>query len=207
MSEIDRGLFESGDEAEEFLGFTEEDIARRRTESDGEDSGDSDISVNEEETSDTVCSEEEQVQDEDAWSNVLLNYDVEDFENETGPTNILPVEAKAYEYFLQMFPEDLIELIVTETNRNAEQKQQSSGRRDNNWSTVNAADIRAYIAIRFYQGIKGLPSARHYWSQNKLLRVDIVANLMPRNRYLKITEYLHFNDSVCCFIQQVHGRC
>ena len=72
-----------------------------------------------------------------------MNYDVEDFENETGPTNILPVEAKADEYFLQMFPEDLIELIVTETNRNAEQKQQSSGRRDNNWSAVNAADIRA----------------------------------------------------------------
>ena len=106
-----------------------------------------------------------------------------------------------------MFPEDLIELIVTETNRNAEQKQQSSGRHNNNWSAINTADIRAYITIRFYQGIKGLPSARHYWSQNKLLRVDSVANLMPRNRYLKITEYLHFNDSVCCFIQQVHGRC
>ena len=52
MSEIDRGLFESSDEAENFLGF-KEDIARKRTESDG----DSDISVNEEETSDTDFSD------------------------------------------------------------------------------------------------------------------------------------------------------
>ena len=37
MSEIDRGLFESSDEAEEFLGCTEEDIVRTRTESDRED--------------------------------------------------------------------------------------------------------------------------------------------------------------------------
>ena len=53
MSKIDRGLFESSDEAEEFLGFKEEDIARRRTESDG----DSHVSVNEEETSDTDSSD------------------------------------------------------------------------------------------------------------------------------------------------------
>ena len=52
MSEIDRGLFESSDEAENFLGF-KEDIASKRTESDG----DSDISVNEEETSDTDFSD------------------------------------------------------------------------------------------------------------------------------------------------------
>ena len=52
MSEIDRGLFESSDEAENFLGF-KEDIARKRTESDG----DSDILVNEEETSDTDFSD------------------------------------------------------------------------------------------------------------------------------------------------------
>ena len=52
MSEIDRGLFESSDEAENFLGF-KEDIARKRTESDG----DSYILVNEEETSDTDFSD------------------------------------------------------------------------------------------------------------------------------------------------------
>ena len=117
------------------------------------------------------------------------------FEKDTGPTNILPPEATADRFFYQLFPEDLIELIVNETNLNAEQKQRAAGRQDQNWTPVNANDIRAYFGIRILQGIKTLPSERHFWSRNKYLHVKRVSDTMTRNRYLKINEYLHFNDA------------
>ena len=59
---------------------------------------------------------------------------------------------------------------------------------------MDAADIHAYLAIRILQGIKTLPSERHYWSNNKYLKVKKVSDTMPRTRYMKKNEYLPFND-------------
>ena len=114
----------------------------------------------------------------------MRNVHVNNFEKDTGPTNILP-------------PEDLIELIVNETNLNAEQKQRAAGRQDQNWTPVNGTDIHAYFGIRILQGTKTLPSERHFWSRNKYryLHVKKVSDTMTRNQYLKINEYLHFNDA------------
>ena len=44
---------------------------------------------------------------------------VTNFEKDTGLSNILPPEAKADSFLYHMFPEDLLDLIVNETNRNA----------------------------------------------------------------------------------------
>jgi len=93
-----------------------------------------------------------------------------------------------------MFLEDLIDLKVNETNRNAEQKQRASGRQDKDWIPEDVADIRAYLAIRILQGIKTLPSERHYWSNNKYLEVKKVSDMMPRTRYMKMNKYLQFNN-------------
>ena len=105
-----------------------------------------------------------------------------------------------------LFPEDLIELIVNETNLNAEQKQRAAGRQDQNWTPVNGTDIRAYFGIRILQGIKTLPSEQHFWSRNKYLHVKKVSDSMTRNRYLKINEYLHFNDATTAVPQGHKGH-
>ena len=101
---------------------------------------------------------------------------------------------KADSFLHQMFSEDLIDLIVNETNRNAEQKQRASGRQDKDWTPEDAADIPAYLAIRILQGIKTLPSERHHWSNNKYLKVKKVSDTMPHTQDMMMNEYLHFND-------------
>ena len=123
----------------------------------------------------------------------MRNVHVNNFEKDTGPTNILP-------------PEDLIELIVNETNLNAEQKQRAAGRQDQNWTPVNGTDIRAYFGIRILQGTKTLPSERHFWSRNKYLHVKKVSDTMTRNRYLKINKYLHFNDATTAVPRDHEGH-
>ena len=44
---------------------------------------------------------------------------VNNFELDTGPSKILPPEAKADSFLYHMIPKDLLDLIVNETNRNA----------------------------------------------------------------------------------------
>ena len=194
MAAQDVGLFDSSDD-EEFLGFRAEDIPLRGEENDANASGESDFSLSEASEDESSEESEDEDADEDSWSQNLRNVLVNNFEKDTGPSNILPPEAKADSFLYQMFPEDLIDLIVNETNRNAEQKQRAAGRQDKNWTPVNAADVRAYLAIRILQGIKTLPSERHYWSNNKYLKVKKVSDTMSLTRYMKMNEYLHFNNS------------
>lgn len=160
-------VFDSSESEDDyFYGFTNQD-------SQEELSGDSDISVDEDESSESEdeASETEDVeQNPDVWSDDLHEVVVQPFNKPTGPVNFLPAEASAIDFFLQVFPEDLLELIVNETNRNAEQKQQENGV-DKDWIPVNKDGIKAYLAIRFIQGIKTLPSERHYWSKNDILNV------------------------------------
>ena len=188
-------LFESSDSEHEFLGFTREDNDRLRPENNQAASDESDISGGEFSEDDSSSESEEDAEEVDEWQRDLRNVNVAPFDRATGPTTFLPAEAGASDFVRLVFPDDLLDLIERETNRNAQQKQQQAGRNDQRWEPVSSADIRAYLAIRLFQGIKTLPSECHYWSSDKLLGVQRIKDLMPRNRYQKIGEYLHFNDS------------
>ena len=121
MAAADAGLFDSTDDEEEFLGFRE-DIPVSVDESDEDLSGDSDISFSESSDEESGEESDDELPEDDTWSRNLRNVHVNNFEKDTGPTNILPPEATADRFFYQLFPEDLIELIVNETNLNAEIK-------------------------------------------------------------------------------------
>ena len=44
-------------------------------------------------------------------------------------------------------------------------------------------------------GIHKLPEANMYWSTDPLLRVGAVADVMPKNRFEKISQYFHLSDN------------
>ena len=185
-------------EEEEFPGFTAEDIAELQSvESDDESSGESDISFDKETSDSESESSDSEEEEESVWSRDLGEIDMAAFEKNVGPTNILPEGASCLDFFLLLFPEELIDLIATETNRNAEQKQAAVNKIDKDWQPVNNNDIRTYLGIRLLQGIKVLPSERDYWSTNLFLGVKQVQvqDITPRIRFLKINQYFHFNDS------------
>lgn len=193
-------LFESSEEEnnDEFVGFTIDEIPERPDfESDPETSGESDISLGDESSengSENSDSEEEEVEEDSIWTRDLDEIDIALFEENVGPTEILPEEANCLDFLLILFPEELINLIVVETNRNAEQKQAAANKVNKDWQLANN-DIRSYLGIRLLQGIKVLPSERDYCSTNSFLGVKQVQDIMSRTRYLKINQYLHFNDS------------
>lgn len=129
-------LFESSEEEnnDEFVGFTIEEIPERPDfESDPEASGKSDISLGDESSengSENSDSEEEEVEEDSFWTRDLDEIDIASFEENVGPTEILPEGANCLDFLLILFPEELINLIVRETNRNAEQKQAAANKVD-----------------------------------------------------------------------------
>lgn len=65
-------------------------------------SGDSDISFSESSDEESGEESDDELPDDDTWSRNLRNVHVNNFEKDTGPTNILPPEATADRFFYQL---------------------------------------------------------------------------------------------------------
>ena len=74
--------------------------------------------------------------------------------------------------FSLFFDVTLVDLIVEETNRYAEQTLQGT---DKEWST-DAAEICAYMGFMILMGINQLPEIRDCWSTNEYLHYAPIAD-------------------------------
>ena len=185
------------EEMEEFSGFEEEDLdeleARQNEDSE------SDISVSSvntedlENLSELEADEVEAEAVEEEWCTSEAPVHVPPFTAVTGPVSHVPDNKSAIDFFHLMFPESLIETIVTETNRYA--RQCTAVKPDAKWYDTTLAEMKAYLGLHIIFGIKQLPANRHYWSKDPVLGVQAVQKVMPRNRFDKLTQYLHVNDN------------
>ena len=108
---------------------------------------------------------------------------------QAGPQAQLPSDPLGL--FSLFFDDTLVDLIVEETNRYAEQTLQGT---DKEWST-DAAEIRAYMGFMILMGINHLSEIRDYWSTNEYLHYAPIADRISRDRFEQITRYLHFTDN------------
>lgn len=96
-----------------------------------------------------------------------------------------------YQFFLQLFPEELFQLITTETIRYAVQSGKHS-------FTVSIDEIKQFFGINIIMTYIKYPAYRMYWSSIAGLGLGIIANTMALKRYEEIKRYLHFinNDEI-----------
>ena len=167
------------EEMEEFSGFEEDlDELEARQNEDSE----SDISVSSvntedlENLSELEADEVEAVEEE--WCTSEAPVHVSPFTAVTGPVSHVPDNKSAIDFFHLMFPESLIETIVTETNRYA--RQCTAVKPDAKWYDTTLAEMKAYLGLHIIFGIKQLPANRHYWSKDPVLGVQAVQKVMPR---------------------------
>lgn len=140
------------------------------------------------EMSDTDLSDIE----ENIWKKVLWpqNPDIESFDSvRIEPRQYVPSRTRPDGYFKLFFDEDVIDLIVTQTNIYAEQK------RSRNWEPVDSAEVKAFIAMLILMGIHPLPAIDLYWSSDQFFRVDEIASVMTIKRFKKVLENMHLNDN------------
>ena len=93
--------------------------------------------------------------------------------------------------FSLYFDDNLVGMIVEETNRYAELCLQETNKQ---WST-DVEEIRAYLGFMILMGINRLPEIRDYWSTDLSLRYTPIADRISRDRFEEITRYLHFADN------------
>ncbi|XP_015375256.1 PREDICTED: piggyBac transposable element-derived protein 4-like [Diuraphis noxia] len=96
--------------------------------------------------------------------------------------------------------DDIIELIVIETNRNAEQFlskiRLSKASRFSKWVPTNYNEIKKFIGLLLWMGLVQMPSIESYWSTKSRYINSIAGKTMPRNRFELILRFWHFSDNM-----------
>ena len=97
-------------------------------------------------------------------------------------------------FFSKFFTEEVIHLLVEQTNFYAKQK------KSQHWEDTTESELTAFLGMLIAMGIHGLPSFRMFWSIDPLFRVQPVADIMTRQRFMKLVGNLHIydNDKAVC---------
>ena len=113
---------------------------------------------------------------------------------QTDGSGINPIDI--YNLFLT---DDIVSMIVTETNRYAHQvinaSQLTRRSRLHTWRDTDNAEMRKYIGIVIYMGLNPKPEIALYWSKSILYADPFVPNLMTRERFELLYRFLHFSDN------------
>ena len=98
------------------------------------------------------------------------------------PTSILHI-------FCFFFTNELLQTIVTETNRYASLCLKE---RYDNWDKVTIDELKAYFGFMILMGIVRLPAIRDYWRTNEAFHYRPIADRISRTHFLQLHRFLHF---------------
>lgn len=93
------------------------------------------------------------------------------------------------EFFSELFPDDLIDLLVKQSNLYVEQN------KPKHWADVTNDEVKAFLGILIGMRVHKLPAMKLYWSTDPFFRVQPIADVMSRNRFMKIQNNLHVTDN------------
>ena len=97
--------------------------------------------------------------------------------------------------FSKFICQDVIKLIVDQTNIYGKQRYSEKGEDATKWKEVDENQIRAFLGIIFIMGFHKLPRVRDYWSQDRNLFIPAVANTMIRNDFQRCVSNIHLADN------------
>jgi len=189
-------IFESDSEDENFAGFDPADIGEYELEEINVD----DVNLDENEL--LEIDRELEAEERDPFFEAYDSEWLRNFVTETGPVGF-DEDSTPYDIFSRFFDDEVIDVLVTETNRYYEQFINSKGGKENltkacrarSWNDVTNDEIRAFLAILLYMGLVKLPNYNMYWSTHDLLNLKNFTSLMTRDRFLNILSYLHATDN------------
>ncbi|ELU01303.1 hypothetical protein CAPTEDRAFT_216361, partial [Capitella teleta] len=87
---------------------------------------------------------------------------------------------------------DIIKALTEETNRYVTSR--ITRHPDPNWKEVSIEEMTAFLGIRTYMSVLQLPTCDMYWSTDALYGNLFIPKVMKRDRFDKISQYLHVND-------------
>ncbi|KAJ8737978.1 hypothetical protein PYW08_000573 [Mythimna loreyi] len=124
----------------------------------------------------------------------------ETFTGPAGPT--FPIEGMTpFHIFIKIWDEDIINLIVAETNKYAAYLLASSSQssRLKKWTPITPQELWTFFGVTMLQSIVPIPVEKEYWNPClPYLKLGKFNDIMPFNRFALIKRCLHFVDNMSC---------
>ena len=95
---------------------------------------------------------------------------------------------KPIDAFRIMVSDDILDILVTETNR-------YGGEMNQNFIETNRIELVKFLALVDYMGIVELPEISLYWSKNPLYSLTLPRTIMSRDRFLSLLRYFHISNN------------
>ena len=102
------------------------------------------------------------------------------------------------QFFRLFLTIQMLEAIVGETNRRAEQLLQNTQKpqaRIRKWTDIDQDELLVFMSLIIYQGIIRKPEVEMYWTVKPLLETPYIRSIMSEKRYGMILKCLHFVDN------------
>lgn len=124
------------------------------------------------------------------------------------PIITCPTPKNALALFELFFTDDMWDLLVTNTNRNAHKERQVRAARGGNgndhggskariWYDTTVSEMHAYVAILIYMGIHPENQIKDYWKPSNIRlspHHSILRAAMSLNRFEQLQRYFHVSD-------------
>lgn len=114
------------------------------------------------------------------------------FNREGGCLVDIPDHYTAGDYFQLFFNDEMWGLLVTETNRYADQEMTRNPPppRAPRWSPVDVPTMKCFMGLCISMGVLKLPSKKDYWRKKKELFSTSFNSYMTRDRFFLIWRYV-----------------
>lgn len=103
------------------------------------------------------------------------------------------------EYFRLFFDENMINCIVQETNRYAnnhiETARLTPSSRSLKWNDITNEEMNKFIGFLLLQGLVQKPVERWFWSKRPIITTPFFGKIMSQQQYSLIMKYLHFQNN------------
>lgn len=101
-------------------------------------------------------------------------------------------------YFRMFFTDHLVQNIVQETNRYAEEIIRNSTAKTHSrwkgWTATSVNEMLVFFAVIIIQGIVKKPTLEWYWTKRQCIGTPFFANVMPYSRFTLLKKFLHFEN-------------
>ena len=130
------------------------------------------------------------------WDEIERQIYIPTFRKKSGPRVFLGEDGTPVAYFDLVFTPEIMQLIVEETNRYAEQRLQhpfTAPSSQSRWEPVTIEEMRAFFGCMIYMGLCSLAELKDYWS--KELGQERISSVFSYHRFRDIFRFLHCNDN------------
>ena len=156
-------------------------------------------------------SSEEQVTDDNddddmdsqVWSDIESESDTE-FSEDYGMMEEVSANSEddvinpidCYRHFIT---DEIIHLMVRETNRYAEQHVQkeklTKRSKTLQWRPTTNEEMFRFLGIILEMGLVQMPEIDYYWSKSRLFGCEVIQNTMSRDRFELLLKFFHFSNN------------